>query len=51
MNIVLDFLVGYNEQLVIDLDKISIKTKTIQLDNARNGNLTELIVKAVYSFN
>ena len=29
VNIVLDFLAGYNKKLVIDLDKMGIRTKTI----------------------
>ena len=37
VNIVFDFLAGYNKQLVIDLDKIGIKDESNLLDNARNG--------------
>ena len=51
--IIIDFLAGYNKQLVIDLDKIGIKDKNNLIRQCQKWVISQNceIVKAVYSFN
>ena len=50
VNIAFDFLAGYNEQLVIDLDKIGIKDKNNLIRQCQKWVISQKceIVKAVY---